>query len=436
MRKFNILWLAFIFLLIAVSLRAEQFKQFTVYDGGSSHTPDVSGDLVVWQTDEVGIYGKYLPDGDVFQISSNTFAFEPVVSGDIVVWTDRSGADYDIAGYDLAEDCNLVICEAVGKQQHPAIEGDIIVWQGEYDIYGYNLDTEQELEICVNDGANQYYPDIGEGYIVWMDRRSGDYEIYGYDLADGNTISVCTGNNYYHPAVDNSTVVWQYNGDIYGKYMPSGSDISICTDPCNQSNVAISGDKVVWKDSRNDDGDIYMYDLSLQQEIPIYMGNGEQKTPAIDGDTVVWEDGGDIYCVQKVSLQITAPNGGEMLLAGGQSEIHWQSVGPVGDFVKLEYSIDNGDNWSDVNDANIANTGTYIWDVNIVDSNQCLVKVADTADDVNDTSDGVFTIFECSHELTADVNGDCVVDLWDFAEFTSQWLVCGNPYDETWCWDE
>ena len=64
----------------------------------------------------------------------------------------------------------------------------------------------------------------------------------------------------------------------------------ITTDPSDQSDPAIYGDRIVWVDYRNDNYDIYMYDLSTDTEIPITTDPSSQWYPAIYGDRIVWED--------------------------------------------------------------------------------------------------------------------------------------------------
>lgn len=100
------------------------------------------------------------------------------------------------------------------------------------------------------------------------------------------------------------------------------------------------------------------------------------------------------------------------------------------DFVLIEYSTNNGQDWNDVDIW--WNTGSYDWDpVPGVDSNQCLVRISDLFDpDVSDTSDDVFTIFQCLEPIPGDLNDDCYVDFRDFAVFAGHWLECGNPFDE------
>jgi beta propeller repeat protein len=438
MRNLILLWVCCIFIVCVGVVNGEFYKVLPVCeDTLTQSSPDVSGNLVVWE-DQRGIYGKYLPDGDVFQISDNTDAAEPVVSGDVVVWTDKNGDDYDIKGFNLDSNTLLPVCTKAGKQQHPAIEGNIVVWQDERntekDIYGWNLDTEQELEIFVKDGANQYYPDVGEDFIVWMDNRNATYDIYAKQIGeDANSPVHLSTNSQFFPSVHNGVVVWQENDNIYGYDLIGMNEFDICTAANGQSFPKISGDRVVWQDERSDDGDIYMHNLAADSTAIVCNDAGEQKNPVIDGDIIVWESSEDIYYAQPVSLQITYPDGGEMLLAGGQSEIKWQSTGPISDYIKLEYSTDNGSNWQ-VIDANAENTGAYEWGVPVVDANQCLLRVSDTGDEnIAAVSEAVFTIFECSQQLTADITGDCVVDISDFAKLAGQWLMCGNPHDQTWC---
>ena len=66
-------------------------------------------------------------------------------------------------------------------------------------------------------------------------------------------------------------------------------------------------------------------------------------------------------------------------------------------------------------------------------SNQYGEGVAPTGNHFTAISAGNFhnlAIYECSAVLTGDLNGDCRVDFKDFAIFASQWLQCGDPFDQ------
>jgi hypothetical protein len=127
------------------------------------------------------------------------------------------------------------------------------------------------------------------------------------------------------------------------------------------------------------------------------------------------------------SITLLTPNGSEIVKAGNTYLVTWQSVGSIAN-VLVEFSTDNGNGWSEVYPPNAGNTGSYNWLVPMIDTEQCLVRVASVTNlAVNDTSNNVFTIYGCP--VIGDMDGDCRVNLFDFAIIASYWLQCGNPYD-------
>jgi len=126
---------------------------------------------------------------------------------------------------------------------------------------------------------------------------------------------------------------------------------------------------------------------------------------------------------------VLSPNGGENLAAARTYMITWKTLeGAEIDHVIIDYSSDDGQNWENIDICE--NTGSYPWDIPLTDSNQCLVRVSDASDiTISDTSDDVFTVFQCQQELDGDLNGDCYVNLLDFAMFVEDWLKCANPFD-------
>jgi len=125
-----------------------------------------------------------------------------------------------------------------------------------------------------------------------------------YDLTNDTEISICVNQaNQQRPAISGDKIVWMDmrndNWDIYMYDLATGTETPICTDPANQHRPAISGDKIVWIDWRNGNADIYMYDLTNGTEIPICINLSNQYRPAISGDKIVWIDwrngNADIY---------------------------------------------------------------------------------------------------------------------------------------------
>ena len=129
--------------------------------------------------------------------------------------------------------------------------------------------------------------------------------------------------------------------------------------------------------------------------------------------------------LEAAALRVVDPNGGEKLIAGQTYPIAWQSEGGISR-VLIEYSSNNGSSWSLI-DPNAPNTGTYGWVVPRVTSDQCLARLSDISNpDVNDTSDGTFTIYVCP--LLFDLNYDCIVNFADFVLLASEWLVDGTAF--------
>jgi RHS repeat-associated protein len=111
------------------------------------------------------------------------------------------------------------------------------------------------------------------------------------------------------------------------------------------------------------------------------------------------------------SLILTFPNGGENLTAASAQTITWTYEGHSGD-VKLDYSVDNGANWTEITPST-PNTGAYNWTVPVTVSENCLVRVGDVSSVLQDISDSVFSILaspSSSITLTSPNGGETLVD--------------------------
>lgn len=125
---------------------------------------------------------------------------------------------------------------------------------------------------------------------------------------------------------------------------------------------------------------------------------------------------------------VLSPNGGQQWSSSTKQIISWTS--PIGiDKVNLSYSSDDGLTWNEIV-SDLPNTGTYEWFVPDITSESCRVRISDALDEhVSDVSSDSITIFVCNMKMSGDINGDCYVNLADFAEIAMQWLYCGNPFD-------
>jgi formylglycine-generating enzyme required for sulfatase activity/uncharacterized protein YegL len=76
------------------------------------------------------------------------------------------------------------------------------------------------------------------------------------------------------------------------------------------------------------------------------------------------------------TIKLIIPNGNETLFVGSDTMITWEGVLP-NEFVKLEYSIDNGKNWIAIEEK--INGLDYKWRVPNTPSNECLARVTSKA---------------------------------------------------------
>ena len=129
------------------------------------------------------------------------------------------------------------------------------------------------------------------------------------------------------------------------------------------------------------------------------------------------------------TLTLLSPNGSEVIMGGTDYDVTWSSTGTIGKVI-VEFSLDNGISWSEVYPPNTGNTGSYVWLVPMVDSEECRVRVTNAGNlAVYDSSLLPFTVYQCV--LTGDLTGDCRIDLNDLAVMAASWLGCANPYDPT-----
>src|SRR5262249_10720552 len=88
-------------------------------------------------------------------------------------------------------------------------------------------------------------------------------------------------------------------------------------------------------------------------------------------------------------VTVVSPNGGESLVGGSVQNVTWTSTNVAN--VRLEYTLDNGANWS-VIASDIASNGSFAWTLPTTSTTSARVRVSDMATTATDQSDGTFTI--------------------------------------------
>ena len=111
-------------------------------------------------------------------------------------------------------------------------------------------------------------------------------------------------------------------------------------------------------------------------------------------------------------LTVTSPNGGETWVMGSSHDITWTASVTIAN-VNIDYSTDNGGNWTSVA-AGTANDGSEAWTLPYAVSTQCLVRVSDAANvAIFDVSDALFNIFSDSTEPNDDPASAAVLPIGD-----------------------
>lgn len=118
------------------------------------------------------------------------------------------------------------------------------------------------------------------------------------------------------------------------------------------------------------------------------------------------------------SITVTTPNGGENWFVGNQYSITWNSVNVEN--LKLEYSVNDGNEWTQIVDSIPANLGSYIWTIPNTSSSTCKVRITSLENgSIKDITDSNFTISIAPAVALTSPNGG------------ENWLA-GKQYSITW----
>lgn len=139
---------------------------------------------------------------------------------------------------------------------------------------------------------------------------------------------------------------------------------------------------------------IYSWKIPAEQSTKVFIKASLASNPDI------YDINDAAFTILKSGIKITSPMGGETLTGCTSQTIKWD--GPSqGGYVKIEYSIDGGNNWVTINSStsSSASENSYQWTVPGIQSNQFRIKLTDTYYSLKDSSDN-FSVNYTGNALT------------------------------------
>lgn len=169
--------------------------------------------------------------------------------------------------------------------------------------FTFTIDPATPLDTPIDDFQFQFTHDGGS----WIFNLGLLGYVTAPTLTEGPSLA-----SKSNPDVSGDRVVWQDsrngNADIYMYDTSTGILTQVTTNTADQTNPKISGNIIVWEDFRNGNWDIFMYNIALSSESQVTASASDQRLPAVDGNRIVWEDArngnSDIYWYDIAGNQI------------------------------------------------------------------------------------------------------------------------------------
>jgi len=272
------------------------------------------------------------------QITNDEYEqYDPDIWGDWVVYSDTRNGNNDIYATNVVTGVETAICTDTASQQRPKVFDDIIVWEdarnGDFDIYYYRLSTGTE-HLLSETGADDRSPDIyrdATGYTVGWSSGTGGRDLIIKNVDSGVTRYPIT--DVYSPTIvaGDGEMVWgellfdPESGQYLRLFKMSWDDtepvaLDTTYNPYPEFRMlSVSGDKVAYVDASNDNWYVRLYDMALGTDVRVSDYDSFQSQPAISGDMVVWRDsrnydGGldyyDIYTSRETSGDVPVTSAG------------------------------------------------------------------------------------------------------------------------------
>jgi len=255
---------------------------------------------------------------------------------------------------------------------------------------------------------------------------NGIYCYYSYPQITNNTIvnntnyGIYLSSTYSNIIIKNS-IFWGQTSSIYKTSTSYTSPtISYCLiqEVNLPSSVSDAGNNIFGKnphftDASNGDYSLQFNSFCIQNGTPSVSG---LNLPSVDlnGNNRIFNTTVDIgaYEFQSInSIRMISPNGNEGIIGNTNHNIKWQSSGSN---VKLEYSVNGGISWNTII-ASTNNTGSFNWQVPLIQSDSCKIRISDVVNSsLVDTCDSDFLIY--------------ISNVTDGRNVKGNWSINNSPY--------
>ena len=159
----------------------------------------------------------------------------------------------------------------------------------------YTLPLTPQKLFSVSTDAGITGPKIFKDLILYQDTN----RLYVYNVNDASHTFIPTSKSPDSYCINENRVIWSSSewDTLNGRYISNIYLFDITTEKetlitasFTASNPSISGDNIVYQDSRNGNFDIFLYNIPTKTESLICSESHDQTNPDIDGNNVVWQD--------------------------------------------------------------------------------------------------------------------------------------------------